>query len=84
VLALQHSGSLRYYAGRQTLNWDQIPSGMLSATADALRIRGYSVFVLIDSDAERAMFESRHGAALNDWLPVGQRRSMQLLEAPSK
>jgi hypothetical protein len=83
VLALQHSGSLRYYADRPTLNWDRIPPGSLDATVKALQANGHRVYALIDSDEERAMFDGRHGAALGGWLPGGQRRSMQLFEAPA-
>jgi hypothetical protein len=83
VMALQHSGSLRYYTDRQTVNWDRIPPGALDASVRALQANGHHVYVLIDSDAERAMFETRHGPALTGggWLPGGQRRSMQLFEA---
>jgi hypothetical protein len=83
ILALQHSGSVRYYAGRATLNWDEIPSGELAATVDTLRRRGLRVFLLIDSDEERTIFRTRHGRAVEDdgWLPGGQYRNVQLLEA---
>ena len=83
VLALQHSGSLRYYASRATVNWDRIPAGALDASVRALQTSGHRVYLLIDSDAERTMFETRHGAILGSgaWLPGGQRRSMQLFEA---
>jgi hypothetical protein len=85
VLALQHSGSLRYYARRQTINWDRIPSGMLATTTRALQSRGHTVYLMIDSAAERALFEAKHGAALDadGWLPNGQRRNVQLFEAAS-
>ena len=84
VLALQHSGSLRYYANRQTVNWDQIPSGDFDASVRALRRRGLPVYVLIDSAEERAIFDARHGGVLEKerWLPSGQRRDIQLFEAP--
>jgi hypothetical protein len=84
VLALQHSGSLRYYSRRQTLNWDRIPAGALDSTVQALQQHGFDVYVMIDSDAERVMFESRHGRILQDggWLPNGQRRNVQLFQAP--
>jgi hypothetical protein len=83
VLALQHSGSLRYYAGRQTLNWDRIPPGALDPTVRALQAAGRRVFVMIDSAEERSMFDARHGPVLkgSGWLPGGQRRNIQLFEA---
>jgi hypothetical protein len=84
VLALQHSGSLRYYARRDTLNWDQLPSGSLRETVRVLRQQGRPVFVITDSDTERAQFTARHGRVLDEdgWLPAGQRRDVQLYEAP--
>lgn len=81
VLALQHSGSLRYYAPRQTVNWDRLPAGRLDDTIAALRANGHRVYLLLDSDTERALFEAKHGP-IGSWLPNGQRRSMQLYEAP--
>ena len=83
VLALQHSGSLRYYTDRQTIDWDRIPSGALGATVAALQARGHHVYVMIDSEDERALFDARHGPVLDSpaWLPGGQRRSLQLFEA---
>jgi hypothetical protein len=81
VLSLQHSGSLRYYAERQTVNWDRIPSGALGASVKSLQDHGLAVFLLIDSDAERTIFDKRHGSDLAGWLPAAQRRDMQLLEA---
>jgi hypothetical protein len=86
VLALQHSGSLRYYAGRQTVNWDQVPAGSLQASVEALEAQGWPVFLVIDSAEERVMFDARHGAVLETarWLPAGQRRNIQLFEAPRR
>jgi hypothetical protein len=85
VLALQHSGSLRYYSGRQTLDWDRIPAGELAASVRALESYGYDVYLMLDSQAERAMFEAKHGDVVNQegWLPSGQRRSVQLYQSPS-
>ncbi len=84
VLALQHSGSVRYYANRHTLNWNDIPSGQLTPTVRGLQQRGIPVFLLIDSEEERALFQSRHGRAMENegWLPGGQYRNVQLFEAP--
>jgi hypothetical protein len=83
VLALQHGGSLRYYGARQTINWERIPTGSFDATVRALRARGHPVFLLLDSQEERAILDARHPTALGSgrWLPVGQVRDMQLHEA---
>jgi hypothetical protein len=84
ILALQHSGSVRYYAGRQTLNWERIPTGSFVSAVKALQDRHLAVFLLLDSQEERAMFEARHGTVVQEhgWLPTWQRRSVQLFEAP--
>ncbi len=81
ILAQQHHGSIRYYARRWSIGWDRIPVGALPATVASLRASGYPVYLLIDSALERTLFEARHGS-LSDWPPSGQRRSVQLLEAP--
>jgi hypothetical protein len=46
ILALQHSGSLRYYARRQTLNWDRIPGGWLAETTRTIQAAGYPVYLI--------------------------------------
>jgi hypothetical protein len=84
ILALQHSGSVRYYAQRETLNWNHIPAGAFSATVRAVQDRGLPVFLLIDSEEERRLFQARHGRVVEEaeWLPGGQYRDVQLFEAP--
>ena len=81
ILAALHSGSIRYYAHRESVNWDRIPDGALQATIAALRGAGRPAYLLLDGDQERAMFEAKHGS-IAAWLPGGQRRNVQLLEAP--
>jgi hypothetical protein len=80
ILAQLHSGSIRYYSNRTSVNWDRIPVDGMAATVAALNNAGYAVYLLIDSDEERTLFERKHGATAH-WLPVGQRRNVQLLEA---
>jgi hypothetical protein len=84
VLALQHTGNIRYYAHRQTVNWDRIPSGSFDAAVSALRAHRFPVYLMLDSEEERVMFEARHGHVVDTegWLPNGQRRNVQLFEAP--
>jgi hypothetical protein len=86
IFALQHSGSVRYYADRETLNWDHIPAGQFAATVQAIRERGLPVFLLIDSQEERVIFHARHGHVVEEdgWLPGGQYRNVQLFEAPAE
>jgi hypothetical protein len=82
ILASLHSGSLRYYTGRQTLNWGRIPEGQFDATVDALARRGFPVFLMFDGDDEQRELTSRHGDVVNRgaWLPSGQRRDIRLYE----
>ncbi|MGQ0735672.1 MAG: hypothetical protein ACT4QD_18715, partial [Acidobacteriota bacterium] len=84
ILAAQHSGSVRYYAGRRTVNWQGVPRGTLPATVRALQAQGARVFLLIDSQVERRELDLLHGWPFDggEWLPAGQRRDVQLLEAP--
>jgi hypothetical protein len=85
ILSSLHSGSLRYYAKRQTVDWLKIPPGQFDAAVDAIETRGHQVFVLVDGDEERSAFEQRHGTVIDQqrWLPSGQRRDIRLYAAPS-
>jgi len=49
VLAMQHSGSLRYYTGRLTMRWDVLDAGSLDAAVAALHARGVPVYAAIES-----------------------------------
>jgi hypothetical protein len=84
VIASLHSGSLRYYARRQTLDWGRIPPGEFDATVGALEHAGHAVFVLLDGQEEQSAFETRHGDVLDrqGWLPSGQVRDVRVYQAP--
>ena len=49
VLAMQHSGSIRYYTGRLTMRWDVLDAGSLDAAVAALDARGVPVYAAIES-----------------------------------
>ena len=71
VLAVQQSGSMRYYGGRATVAWDAVPSGALDATIEALRAAGRpAYFALEDAEetAVRGRFSGQRFGAL-DWPP---------------
>ena len=55
VLAVQHSGSLRYYANRATLRWDRISADQL----ERLLTSGPPLYVLFDDRGEQETFRSR-------------------------
>jgi hypothetical protein len=64
VLANQHSGSLRWYAGRQTLRWDFLDPAALAQTVDELQSRGATVYVALEGD-EVAMFDQRFAGVID-------------------
>lgn len=84
ILSSLHSGSLRYYAKRQTVDWAKIPPDHLDAAVHALATRGHRVFLMFDGQEERQLFETRHGTVIDRqrWLPAGQRRNIRVYEAP--
>lgn len=59
VLAGLHSGSVRFYGGRQTIRWDQIPSDKLSATLQNLKAAGYEPYLVLDVPSEPPLFAER-------------------------
>jgi hypothetical protein len=62
ILAVQHSGSIRYYAGRPTLRWDMIPPARLDRVLATLRSQGFEPFVVVDGGEEES-FRRRFAAA---------------------
>ena len=86
VLSSLHSGSLRYYAKRQTVDWARIPPDALDAAVTALESHGHPVYLMFDGQQEQQLFEARHGNVINRqrWLPAGQRRDLRLYEAPRR
>jgi hypothetical protein len=56
VLASLHSGSVRHYARRQTLDWAKIPSAQFDAVVAALERDGRAVFVMLDGEEEQMQF----------------------------
>jgi hypothetical protein len=72
VLALQQSGSIRYYAGRGTLDWDAIAPAQLDEVIARLAARGYTPFIALEDVEEprfRARFASQETGRL-DWPPM--------------
>jgi hypothetical protein len=58
VIALQHSGSVRYYAGRVTARYDALPPATLDRDVAWLNERGVRVFAFLD-EREAAEFKNR-------------------------
>lgn len=74
LLAMQHSGSVRYYSGRLTIRYDWIPPGWLDAVIRELRARGYHPYIVLEEWEEpafKARFKGQSPLAALDWPPVG-------------
>jgi hypothetical protein len=70
VLALQHSGSIRYYANRPTLRWDLLSPQHLDHVLTILRAQGHEPFLVVDG-GEYENFRRK-------FLATGQRAVHQL------
>jgi hypothetical protein len=74
-LAVQYSGSVRYYSGRLTIRFDLIDPKWLERAIDDLRRRGYHPYVLLDEDEEvsfRARFAADSPLGALDWPPIAR------------
>jgi hypothetical protein len=60
ILAAQHSGSVRFYAGRVTVRWDLADGNELDAIVAALREGGFAPYLVLDA-GEVALFRERFG-----------------------
>ena len=75
ILSVQHSGSVRYYAARQTLRYDELSPEWLDRAVAALKDRGSRCYVLLD-DWEEPGFRERFSAFTRlgrlDWRPIAE------------
>jgi len=75
-IASLHAGSIRYYSGRLTINYQRLEPGWLDTAVKELTARGYHPFIAVD-EYEEAQFRERFGASnrigLLDWPPVAER-----------
>jgi hypothetical protein len=63
VLAAQHSGSIRYYAGRPTFRWDLLSPSRLDQALAVFRRQGYAPFLVVDGgeyDEFKKRFDATH------------------------
>ncbi len=74
VIAGEHSGSVRFYAGRSILRWDLMPAAAFRTAVDQLQAAHPLVLVL--DDWEELPFSARHApetpVATLDWPPIAQ------------
>jgi len=69
VLAVQHSGSIRYYADRPTIRWDRIDPAHLGDVLAALGAKGFTPVLVADA-GEDVEFRNRFGSP--SLTPIGE------------
>jgi hypothetical protein len=72
-LAMQHSGSLRYYTRRLTVRYDSLPPGSLDDALAVLRSRGFHPYFLLEQweeSAFRRRFADKSVVGRIDWPPA--------------
>ena len=77
VLAMQHSGSVRFYSGRATLRYDLLDPAWLDRAIDHLEVLGFRTYALLE-DWEEEVFRQRFGREAARALgggPLAVRRS---------
>jgi hypothetical protein len=73
IISAQHSGSLRYYAGRLTLRWDVGDPAWLDRTVDWLAAHGHHPYFVLEPqevDELRARYGPTNMSARLDWAPM--------------
>lgn len=75
ILTLQHSGTVRYYAGRMTLRWDLVEPRAFGALLAWMRSRGHHPYLLVDASELpnfRARFSGDPALAVMEWPPLAE------------
>ena len=67
-----HAGSIRYYSGRLTLNYDHLQPRWLDDAIAALQSRGLHPFIAVEADEER-LFRERFGERIRSGASTGRR-----------
>ncbi len=73
IIAAQHSGSIRYYAGRLTVRWDVGDPAWLDRTVEWLAAHGHHPYFVLEPqevDDLRARFGATNMSARLDWAPM--------------
>jgi Dolichyl-phosphate-mannose-protein mannosyltransferase len=73
IISAQHSGSIRYYAGRLTLRWDVGDPMWLDRTVDWLAAHGHHPYFVLEPqevDELRAKYGPANASARLDWTPM--------------
>ncbi len=72
IIAMQHSGSVRYYGGRMSVRWDSMDPDWLDRAVAWFAEHGHHPYVLLDN-WEIETFKGRHASAVVgrlDWAPI--------------
>lgn len=86
MLSFQHSGSIRLYADRLTVRWDQLDVAWLDRAVEYLTSIGRHPYIVVDGDEaqlfRRLFGELNHLGAL-DWTPMAvlQRPRVEIYDA---
>jgi hypothetical protein len=73
IISAQHSGTIRYYAGRLTLRWDVGDPAWLDRTVEWLAAHDHHPYFVLEPqeiDALRARFGPSNAVARLDWTPM--------------
>jgi hypothetical protein len=73
IMARQHSGSLRYYSGRQTVRWDLLDRAALDRALAGIRAGGFEPFAVLDAEELiefRERFESAKPGSTSAMVPI--------------
>ena len=84
VITSWESGSVRFYGGRKSLVWDQLPADSLDRALAYVRRAGYDPYLLLERWEEplfRERFGGRETAAL-DWPPIAEIASQVRIYKP--
>jgi hypothetical protein len=83
VLAGQHSGSLRYYAGSRTVRWDLVEPRDIDLVVDMLRERGAKPIVVLDPgevDDFRKRFDGSRAVSAMRMIEIIEETQLYVLE----
>jgi hypothetical protein len=89
IVSAQHSGTLRYYAGRLTLRWDVGDPAWLDRTVDWLAAHGHHPYLVLE-ESEIEALRTKGGAVSAvsrlDWTPMVtfRGRSVQAFDAVNR
>ncbi len=75
VIAMQHSGSIRFYSGRPTLRYDSLDPELLDRAIAHLRASGHEPYVLLEKfevPMFRERFATQKSVALVDAPPIAE------------